>query len=88
MAIKIYLSELLGNKKMTQAELARKTGIRPNTINEIYWEMVDRISLEHIEKICSVLNCVVLRAKCKNVANRMQKIGFKKRHFKRLLNAK
>ena len=59
MAIKIYLSELLGNKKMTQAELARKTGIRPNTINEIYWEMVVRISLEHIEKICSVLNCEV-----------------------------
>lgn len=59
MAIKIYLSELLGNKKMTQAELARKTGIRPNTINEIYWEMVDRISLEHIAKICSVLNCEV-----------------------------
>ncbi len=59
MAIKIYLSELLGNKKMTQAELARKTGIRPNTINEIYREMVDRISLEHIEKICSVLNCEV-----------------------------
>lgn len=59
MAIKIYLSELLGNKKMTQAELARKTGIRPNTINEIYWEMVDRISLEHIEKISSVLNCEV-----------------------------
>lgn len=59
MAIKIYLSELLGNKKMTQAELARKTGIRPNTINEIYWEMVDRISLEHIEIICSVLNCEV-----------------------------
>ena len=59
MAIKIYLSELLGNKKMTQAELARKTGIRPNTINEIYWEMVDRISLERIEKICSVLNCEV-----------------------------
>lgn len=59
MAIKIYLSEILGKKKMTQAELARKTGIRPNTINEIYWDMVDRISLEHIEKICSVLNCEV-----------------------------
>lgn len=50
MAIKICLSEILGKKKMTQAELARKTGIRPNTINEIYWEMVERISLEHIEK--------------------------------------
>lgn len=34
------------------------------------------------------LNLVVLRAKCKNVANKMQKIGFKKRHFKWLLNAK
>ena len=34
------------------------------------------------------LAVVVLRAKCKNVANKMQKIGFKKRHFKRLLNAK
>ena len=31
---------------------------------------------------------VVLRAKCKNVANKMQKIGIKKRNFKRLLNAK
>ncbi|RGJ72593.1 hypothetical protein DXD51_01090 [Eubacterium sp. TM05-53] len=31
---------------------------------------------------------VVLHAKCKNVANKMQKIGFKKRHFNWLLNAK
>lgn len=37
--------------------------------------------------LCSFIG-VVLRAKCKNVANKMQKIGFKKRHFKRLLNAK
>ena len=51
-----------------------------------------------IHKICNLFNInfsislgiliVVLRAKCKNVANKMQKIGFKKRHFKRLLNAK
>ena len=34
------------------------------------------------------IHIVVLRAKCKNVANKMQKIGLKKRHFKRLLNAK
>lgn len=41
-------------------------------------------SLSHILFFASV----VLHAKCKNVANKMQKIGFKKRHFKRLLNAK
>ena len=31
---------------------------------------------------------VMLHAKCKNVANKMQKIGFKKRHFNWLLHAK
>ena len=41
--IRIHLSELLGKQKMSQAELARRTGIRPNTINELYWELVDRI---------------------------------------------
>lgn len=57
--IKIHLSELLGKQKMTQAELARRTDIRPNTINEIYWELVDRINLEHLEKICNVLGCKI-----------------------------
>ncbi len=58
-AMKIHLSDLLGRKKMTQAELARRTEIRPNTINEIYWELVDRINLDHIEKICLVLGCKI-----------------------------
>lgn len=57
--IKIHLSELLGKQKMSQAELARRTGIRPNTVNELYWELVDRISLDHLEKICIVLECEV-----------------------------
>lgn len=44
---------------------------------------------EYTQRITSQARiAVVLRAKCKNVANKMQKIGFKKRHFKRLLNAK
>lgn len=57
--IKIHLSELLGKQKMSQAELARRTGIRPNTVNELYWELVDRISLDHLEKICIALECEV-----------------------------
>lgn len=44
---------------MTQADLARKTGIRPNTINELYHDLVDRVNLEYIDKICEVLNCQV-----------------------------
>lgn len=55
--IKIHLSTILGKYRMTQAELSRKTGIRPATICDIYNEMCDRINLEHLDRICEVLNC-------------------------------
>lgn len=57
--IKINLSTLLGSRRMSQAELARKTGIRPNTINDIYNEICERINLEHIDRICEYLECGV-----------------------------
>lgn len=49
---------------------------------------VEDITKFIIESINSNKTFVVLHAKCKNVANKMQKIGFKKRHFNWLLNAK
>lgn len=55
--IRIHLSKLLGEKRITQAELARRTRIRPSTINEIYWELIERINLEHIDLICKELDC-------------------------------
>jgi len=55
--IRIYLPKLLGERKMTQADLARKTGIRPSTINEIYHGVIVRINLDHLDQICEALNC-------------------------------
>ena len=55
--IRIMLSKLLGERRLTQADVSRKTGIRPTTINEYYHELADRINLEHIDLICEVLNC-------------------------------
>ena len=43
--IKILLSKKLGELRLTQADLARATGIRPNTINELYHELTERVSL-------------------------------------------
>lgn len=57
--VKIHLSTLLGAKRMSQKELAKRANIRPATINEIYHELVDRIKLEHIEAICKVLDCKI-----------------------------
>lgn len=55
--IRILLSSRLGDRRWTQADLARKTGIRPTTINELYHEMVDRVNLEHLDLICEALDC-------------------------------
>lgn len=57
--IRIKLSTLLGERRITQAELSRKTGIRPATINEMYHEFSARVNLEHIDKICEALNCEI-----------------------------
>lgn len=59
MAIRILLSTKLGELRWTQADLARKTGIRPTTINDYYHEMAERINLEHLDLICEALNCDV-----------------------------
>ena len=55
--IKIHLSRILGEKRWSQAKLSRMTGIRPSTINEIYNELVERVSLEHLDRICEALDC-------------------------------
>ena len=55
--IRVKLSTLLVEKRMTQAELARKTGIRPATINEMYHELCERVNLEHLDLICEALQC-------------------------------
>lgn len=55
--IKILLSKKLGEMRLTQADLARATGIRANTINELYHELAERVSLEHLDLICEALGC-------------------------------
>ena len=55
--IRILLSTRLGELRWTQADLARKTGIRPTTINELYHEFAERVNLEHLDLICEALGC-------------------------------
>jgi len=55
--IRILLSTRLGERRWTQADLARKTGIRPATINDLYWEIAERVTIEHLDLICAALDC-------------------------------
>lgn len=55
--IRITLSRKLGEMRIKQSELSKATGIRPNTIGDLYHGMAERVSLEHLDKICEALNC-------------------------------
>jgi len=57
--IRILLSVRLGERRWTQSDLARKTGIRPSTINEMYHELCERVNLEHLDLIFSAPLCAL-----------------------------
>ncbi len=57
--IRIHLSRILGEKRITQADLARMTEIRPSTINDWYHEIAERVNLDHLDRICEALQCKV-----------------------------
>jgi putative transcriptional regulator len=57
--IVIKLSELLGRKKIRQRAVADATGIRPNTISAYWHGNVQRIDVEHLDKLCKYLECEV-----------------------------
>ena len=53
----MLLRELAGSPKMTQRELAERTGIRPGTIGAMYRGTLRRIDLDQIDKLCAALDC-------------------------------
>lgn len=57
--IKINLPKLLFKRKMNQAELAKRSGVRPATINAYYHGYVERMNKKDINKICNVLDCKI-----------------------------
>lgn len=72
--IKNHLSRLLGERRWTQARLARETGIRPSTISAYYNELAERISYEHMDRICEALDCDVSDL-LERVPSRQRKTG-------------
>lgn len=55
--VRILLSARLGERRLSQADLSRMTGIRKNTISELYNEIATRVSLDHLDLICEALDC-------------------------------
>lgn len=56
MGIKTNLSRILGERRITQAELARRTKLQANTINAVYNDEWKQLSRKTIYKICTALD--------------------------------
>lgn len=56
MPIVVKLKDILEQQNMSQRELARLTGLRPNTISHLCSNQVDRVHLSTFEVICKTLN--------------------------------
>lgn len=57
--VRTQLPRLLGERAMKQAELARLTGIRPNTINDLYRGLAESVKFDHLYRICMALDCTL-----------------------------
>ena len=55
--IHIDLRSLLERRNMTQAELAKLTGIRPSTICDLCNNNADFIKLDYLNRILKALKC-------------------------------
>lgn len=56
MKIKIRLREILEERNMSQRQLATLMNIRPNTINHLCSDNVDRVYIRTLEHICEALD--------------------------------
>ena len=57
--VKDFVVRPLRRKAMDSEATSDATGIRRNTINDLYHEMTDRVSLEQLDLICKALDCKI-----------------------------
>jgi putative transcriptional regulator len=55
--VRVHLSTLLGTKRWSVKYLSDLTGIRYNTLLDLYNELAISIKFEHVDLICKALGC-------------------------------
>lgn len=55
--IRSNLSKLLGERRITMSECSRSTGIRRQTISDIYHGINVTISINNLDKLCRYFDC-------------------------------
>lgn len=55
MAIRNRLSAIMGEQRVSQSELQRRTGLHYTTITDLYHDRAKRIDLETLDRLCDAL---------------------------------
>ena len=59
MKIKVTLSRILGDKRISISSLSKSTGISRSTLTKLYYGEGHAISYSVLEKLCDALSCNV-----------------------------
>ncbi len=57
--IKLKIHILMAEHRLTQKEVAKKTGISPAVMNKYYNDTIIRITREHLDAFCKLFNCKI-----------------------------
>ncbi len=57
--IKFKIHSLMGERRMTQKELAEISNIHPSIIAKYYHDTIIRINREHLDEFCKIFNCEI-----------------------------
>ena len=55
--INIRIAEIMGKRKLTRKAVADATGIRPNTVGQLWKGEAKRIEIEQLDSLCKTLGC-------------------------------
>lgn len=55
--IKVNLSRILGEQRLSVSDLSRMTGLNRAGLSKLYNEKTSSISFETLEKVCDALKC-------------------------------
>lgn len=56
MTIRIRLSRVLGEERLSQKDLTELSGLNHKSVGALYNEMLERVQLDHLDKICKALD--------------------------------
>lgn len=55
--IRFKVGELMAREKLTQKAVAGATGMRPNTVSQLWHGTAKRLEIDHVDALCKLFKC-------------------------------